>query len=219
MCVSHWMDWTRLFDDGFQFKPSLSNTTANTTTNTTNTNTTTTTTKKNNNNDDKDNINDDDSVPDMENYVDDNLVEDDPAALTPYIVREEPPDNILRTRTYDLSITYDKYYQTPRFWLFGYDEHHQPLTTEQIFEDISQDHAKKTVTIEPHPHTSLNHAGIHPCRHAATMKKIVANVNAGSDPNSEHRCRVDQYLFLFLKFISAVVPTIDYDYTIDIKGR
>eukprot|EP00301_Raphidiophrys_heterophryoidea_P003751 c11682_g2_i1.p1 GENE.c11682_g2_i1~~c11682_g2_i1.p1 ORF type:complete len:333 (+),score=95.93 c11682_g2_i1:80-1078(+) len=182
-------------------------------------NTTTTTTKKNNNNDDKDNINDDDSVPDMENYVDDNLVEDDPAALTPYIVREEPPDNILRTRTYDLSITYDKYYQTPRFWLFGYDEHHQPLTTEQIFEDISQDHAKKTVTIEPHPHTSLNHAGIHPCRHAATMKKIVANVNAGSDPNSEHRCRVDQYLFLFLKFISAVVPTIDYDYTIDIKGR
>lgn len=29
---------------------------------------------------------------------------------------------ILRTRTYDLNITYDKYYQTPRIWLFGYDE-------------------------------------------------------------------------------------------------
>ncbi len=24
--------------------------------------------------------------------------------------------------SYDLSITYDKYYQTPRVWLFGYDE-------------------------------------------------------------------------------------------------
>jgi ubiquitin-like-conjugating enzyme ATG3 len=35
-------------------------------------------------------------------------------------VRED--DNILKTRTYDLSITYDKYYQTPRMWLFGYDE-------------------------------------------------------------------------------------------------
>lgn len=29
---------------------------------------------------------------------------------------------ILQTRTYDLYITYDKYYQTPRLWLFGYDE-------------------------------------------------------------------------------------------------
>lgn len=31
-------------------------------------------------------------------------------------------DDILRTRTYDLHITYDKYYQTPRLWLIGYDE-------------------------------------------------------------------------------------------------
>lgn len=31
-------------------------------------------------------------------------------------------DAILQTRTYDLYITYDKYYQTPRLWLFGYDE-------------------------------------------------------------------------------------------------
>lgn len=29
---------------------------------------------------------------------------------------------IVPTRTYDLNITYDKYYQTPRLWLFGYDE-------------------------------------------------------------------------------------------------
>lgn len=29
---------------------------------------------------------------------------------------------ILQTRTYDLNITYDKYYQTPRLWLYGYDE-------------------------------------------------------------------------------------------------
>lgn len=31
-------------------------------------------------------------------------------------------DDIVRTRTYDLHITYDKYYQTPRLWLIGYDE-------------------------------------------------------------------------------------------------
>lgn len=46
-----------------------------------------------------------------------------------YDVRKEKLKNrdcedgeIVRTRTYDLHITYDKYYQTPRLWLFGYDE-------------------------------------------------------------------------------------------------
>jgi len=34
---------------------------------------------------------------------------------------------IIHTRTYDLHITYDKYYQTPRLWLFGYDEVSQTL--------------------------------------------------------------------------------------------
>jgi len=29
---------------------------------------------------------------------------------------------IIQTRTYDLLISYDKFYQTPRLWLFGYDE-------------------------------------------------------------------------------------------------
>lgn len=36
--------------------------------------------------------------------------------------REFPEGEIIHTRTYDLHITYDKYYQTPRLWLFGYDE-------------------------------------------------------------------------------------------------
>lgn len=29
---------------------------------------------------------------------------------------------IIHTRTYDLHITYDKYYQTPRLWIYGYNE-------------------------------------------------------------------------------------------------
>lgn len=28
----------------------------------------------------------------------------------------------MQVRTYDCMITYDKYYQTPRMWLLGYDE-------------------------------------------------------------------------------------------------
>ena len=30
--------------------------------------------------------------------------------------------------------------------------------------------------------------------------------------------QVEQYLFLFLKFISAVCPTIEYDYTLSVDG-
>ena len=34
--------------------------------------------------------------------------------------------------TEDLSITYDKYYRTPRLWLFGYNENGDPLTPEEL---------------------------------------------------------------------------------------
>mmetsp|Transcript_8502 Transcript_8502/g.35486 ORF Transcript_8502/g.35486 Transcript_8502/m.35486 type:complete len:302 (-) Transcript_8502:81-986(-) len=149
----------------------------------------------------------DSDVPDMEDFDEENLEEDDPAALA------GQEDNILRTRTYDLHITYDKYYKTPRVWLFGYDENGQPLKPVQIFEDISQDHANKTVTIDDHPHLGIKYAFIHPCRHASVMKKVCGKFAAsGKD------LRVDQYLLLFLKFISAVIPTIEYDYTMSMDG-
>ncbi|XP_024452408.1 autophagy-related protein 3 isoform X2 [Populus trichocarpa] len=116
-------------------------------------------------------------IPDMADFEDpDNLIESDPATLqTTYLVAHEPDDddNILRTRTYDVSITYDKYYQTPRVWLTGYDESRMLLEPELVLEDVSQDHARKTVTIEDHPHLPGKHASVHPCRHGAVMKKII----------------------------------------------
>ncbi|CAL9206576.1 unnamed protein product [Musa hybrid cultivar] len=128
-----------------------------------------------------------------------------------YLVANEPEDDkILRTRTYDVSITYDKYYQTPHVWLTGYDEWRMPLQPELIFEDVTEDHTQKTVTIENHPHLCLKHASVHPCRHAAVVKKMLdVLISRGIEPE------VDKYLFLFLKFISSVVPTIEYDYTMD----
>ena len=70
--------------------------------------------------------------------------------------RSETPESaaldarILRTRTYDLSVSYDKYYQTPRVWLHGYDERRNALDPRKTLEDISAEHARKTVTIDPH---------------------------------------------------------------------
>ena len=45
---------------------------------------------------------------------------------------------ILHTRTYDLNITYDNFYRTPRLWLFGYDERQRPLSEDDMYEDVSQ---------------------------------------------------------------------------------
>ncbi|KAJ7010980.1 autophagy-related protein 3 [Populus alba x Populus x berolinensis] len=146
-------------------------------------------------------------IPDMADFEDpDNLIESDPATLqTTYLVAHEPDDdNILRTRTYDVSITYDKYYQTPRVWLTGYDESRMLLQPELVLEDVSQDHARKTVTIEDHPHLPGKHASVHPCRHGAVMKKIIdVLMSRGVEPE------VDKYLFLFLKFVASAEPPVN----------
>lgn len=137
---------------------------------------------------------------------DDNLVAPDAASASASVGA-----GVVRSRAYDISITYDKYYQTPRVWLFGYNEQRQPLSAQEMFADVSADHANKTVTLDPHPHLGVPFAYIHPCRHAAVMKKFVARMlEQGKQP------RVDQYLLLFLKFLGAVIPTIQYDNTFEI---
>merc|ERR1712093_635366 len=94
----------------------------------------------------------------------------------------EPADSaFVRCRTYDMTITYDKYYQVPRLWLKGKDEAQEPLTSEQMMEDISADHAKKTVTVEAHPHTGDKVTGIHPCRHSEVMKRIMDQAKSRGD--------------------------------------
>ena len=124
----------------------------------------------------------------------------------------EHEDTVHKNRTYDLSITYDFYYQTPRLWLLGYSEDGQVLSEKETFEDIMADYAKKTVTMEPHPHMGMKQASIHPCNHAKVMKKIIDTIQLnGGTP------QVHQSLFVFLKFISSVVPTIEYDFTIDLE--
>ena len=39
--------------------------------------------------------------------------------------------------------------------------------------------ANRTVTIETHPHRDIAHASIHPCQHAAVMKRIMSQLVAG----------------------------------------
>lgn len=74
-------------------------------------------------------------------------------------------------RYYDLHMTWDKYYSVPRFWLVGFSSN-KALSTNEVFEDVSSDHAGSTITWDRHPHEPIMGASIHPCRHASTMKKL-----------------------------------------------
>uniref|UniRef100_A0A3P9JIP0 Ubiquitin-like-conjugating enzyme ATG3 n=1 Tax=Oryzias latipes TaxID=8090 RepID=A0A3P9JIP0_ORYLA len=138
---------------------------------------------------------------DMEEYEESGLLETDEATLDTHRVTEskakaEPgsEDAILQTRTYDLYITYDKYYQTPRLWLFGYDE---------VRSDRSGKGPVGWATTPTSPHLPCA-----PCIHAEVMKKIIETVAEGGGELGVH-----MYLLIFLKFVQAVIPTIEYDYT------
>lgn len=165
---------------------------------------------------------DDDEYADMADFEDDNVMEDEAAAIatsTPTSTAAAN-ENIIKVRSYDVSITYDKYYQTPRVWLTGYadDGSNTPLAGDEMMQDVISDYAHRTVTVENHPHVSGPHASIHPCQHGAVMKTIVTNLTKdGSDGEEREEPGVEMYLFIFL-FVSSMIPTISYDFTMDVSA-
>lgn len=182
---------------------------------------------------------DDDEYADMSDFTDPSLLIADPAALRPSVAAapaasapaSSDAGEIVRVRSYTVSICYDKYYQTPRVYLRGFSESGVPLTPDEMLEDVMQDYAQKTATIDPHPHEGAA-AGptlsIHPCRHAAVMKRIIDSLVAEADaaaaaagPDAQVSLpAVESYLFIFLKFIASMIPTIEYDYTTEVAvGR
>ena len=159
----------------------------------------------------------DDEYADLDDFEEENLLlePEDAAALeaaSAAAASAAADDNIVKTRTYDVSITYDNYYRTPRVWLYGYDPDRRPLSPEEIFEDIVKDYVQRTVTIEAHPHAvgSEPHASIHPCRHAAAMKRIVDQLTAGGSGGAAGDAPtfdIGTTLFMFLKFMQVRAPT------------
>ena len=152
---------------------------------------------------------------DMADFEDENVLKDD-AAVSPIV--HDAGGNLMKVRTYDLSITYDKYYQTPRVWIMGYTAESQPLTGEEMFQDVISDYANRTVTIENHPHVAGPHASIHPCQHGKVMKAIVKNLMKDC-ADIDDGPPVENYLFIFLKFVSSIIPTINYDFTMEVTAN
>lgn len=138
-------------------------------------------------------------------------------------------------RFYDLYITYSTSYRVPKMYLCGYDNDGTPLSPDQMFEDIAADYRSKTATIEPLPFLKGNNisVSIHPCKHANVMKVLMEKVRSSRsrarkvDPQTtdeywedlqsdvDDGLRVDQYLVVFLKFITSVTPGIEHDYTME----
>jgi ubiquitin-like-conjugating enzyme ATG3 len=95
-----------------------------------------------------------------------------------------------------------------------------------MMEDVISDYVNKTVTMESHPHLPGVYASIHPCKHGDVMKAIVRNMtkgtsgggSGGGSSSSNEGPSVEMYLFIFLKFVSSMIPTISYDFTMDVNA-
>jgi ubiquitin-like-conjugating enzyme ATG3 len=133
-------------------------------------------------------------------------------------------------RRYDLTIVYDEFYCTPRLFLFGYSYDNTPLTRDEMMDDVYAENREKTVTIDPHPYLMFPSISIHPCRHAEVLQRMIQRIadnynNSNGEENSfdmaEDETKMGNdtpfvfpphlALFLFLKFMNTVIPTISYD--------
>ena len=127
--------------------------------------------------------------------------EDDPHRAT--LLSVKFPDQRKSWRYYDLHITYDNYYRTPRLWIIGYDAWHNLLTPQEIFEDISPEHSMQTVTLEEHPFLNKRTClSVHPCQHAKMLKNLSRHMG--------NKFKIDDVLELFLKVMVTVLPTADF---------
>lgn len=86
-----------------------------------------------------------------------------------------------------------------------------PLTPAQALQDVSHEHARRTVTIDGHPSTGLPAVSIHPCRHGAVMSRICEQLSGGGAAP-----RPELYLLIFLRFCSTAMPTVEYDFTFEL---
>jgi len=51
-------------------------------------------------------------------------------------------------------------------------------------------------------------ASVHPCKRASTIKKLLDQITEEGGELGVH-----QNLIVFLKFVQAIIPTIEYDFT------
>lgn len=68
------------------------------------------------------------------------------------------------------------------------------------------------MTEELHPFTGIRTVTVHPCKHSDVMKKFIDEAKKNGKKIKPH-----QTLLIFLKFMGSVMPTIEYDNTLDME--
>lgn len=174
-------------------------------------------------------VEEDDEYADLASFANTSLLLADPAAVPPPTAAASSRPSaaavaaasvgVHGVRRYDLYLLYDKYYRCPRAYLYGYDEAGKPLDPRvTIEEDVWRDLVRTwgaTAAVEEHPLLPATVCvAIHPCRHAATMKRIVADLMEGGGTAPS----VKEYIPIMLKFLASAVPTIDFDFTSSVRA-
>ena len=118
-------------------------------------------------------------------------------------------ENVMMNKTYDVTITYDNYYRTPRIWFFGYNKMGMPMSYEKMIKDFSENHKKVTITIDKHPFIKVHCINVHPCKHSNVMKTIIK-----IKKSNNNKVLLEHYFIYFLKFVACIVPNMDFDFTI-----
>lgn len=191
-------------------------------------------------------------VDDIDDLIDNMYIKEvnEDSKLGKFFIQDEDEDEIIITsdpkiRYYDLYITYSTSYRVPKMYIVGFNVEGKPLTSKEMFEDITTEYRDKTVTIEKLPFfkTPVTSVSIHPCKHANVMKILLekvrlvkkrrreqikkqeqtlltSNDNDINDWEDLHddisdSLQVDQYLIVFLKFITSITPSIEHDYTME----
>lgn len=109
-------------------------------------------------------------------------------------------------------IVYDEYYHTPRMFFSATDFNGKPVSNEDIKQDIQREYLDKTLTVENFPFMdNTMMPTVHPCKHANVLKTM-------SDSMRENGQKVESHfaLLIFLKFITSVIPTVEFDLTGDL---
>ena len=161
------------------------------------------------------NLNDNLNLDNPENFKDQNKIEkkeNEVKEIDDFEIIDNDTDENTKMRTYDVSVTYDFYYCVPRMWLVGYDYKGRPLTANEMKEDVMPEYRNKTVTIEPQTCTGIKNISVHPCRHSQLIKKMINDFQS-----SGRKMEIHMTILLFLKFLQSVVPTVQYDFTMDIR--
>jgi ubiquitin-like-conjugating enzyme ATG3 len=111
---------------------------------------------------------------------------------------------------YNVYITYDQYYRTPRIWFVGSSIDGCKLSQKETYKDFMPEYLNISLTMELNPILNMHCTSVHPCKHAYAMQRMFAYDMENKDTSE---IRIENYLVYFLKFASSVIPQLEFDRT------